>query len=68
MSDVFVVPNLNVAYETWVTVAWDKDNCNVTLVVTGEDSEGSLPTKISFDITADGNKPALSFLQSLSSA
>ena len=65
MSDVFVVPNLNVAYETWVTVDWDKDACKVRLVVTGKDSEGKdiigLPTKISFDITADGNKPALSF-------
>merc|ERR1719162_451376 len=34
MSDVFVVPNLNVAYETWVKVDWDKDACKVTEVVT----------------------------------
>lgn len=65
MSDVFVVPNLNVAYETWVTVDWDKDTCQVRQVETGENADGTpimgLPTRISFDINAQGNKPALSF-------
>ena len=60
MSDVFVVPNLNVAYETWIDVNWDKDACQVCLVL---DKDGAmvLPTRISFSIVPKDNKPALSF-------
>ena len=69
MSDVFVVPNLNVAYETFVSVYWNTTACTVLQVVTGNNTVTNnnnnvtmgLPTRIVFEINAKGNKPALSF-------
>ncbi len=54
MSDVFVVPNLNVMYEEVLEVKWE--NCTVTT-----EDDGTLPTRTIFDIEAPENEPALAF-------
>ena len=56
MSDVFVVPNLNVMYEETYDVKWDDLVCSVI-----ENEDGTLPIDIAFDIKAPTSKPAISF-------
>merc|ERR1712176_305219 len=57
MSDVFVVPNLNVMYEEVSIVEWISDQCKVKTL---EDNK-TLPTTTTFNIEAPENKPALAF-------
>ena len=56
MSDVFVVPNLNVMYEEVYVVEWNNTICAVN---TEEDDEP--PTTITFNIEDNENQPALAF-------
>jgi hypothetical protein len=51
LSDVMVVPNLNVEYHEVVNIGYDNDNCTVLK-----------ETEVKFDINDVKNKPAFSFL------
>ena len=57
-SDVFVVPNLNVKYESVDLVYWDNsdDKCGPKL---GESN--TFPTAVIFDLEAPSSEPALTF-------
>ena len=50
MSDVFVVPNLNVLFQEVIHVYWDEDECS-----------GLTSDKISFELDNPGNDPAVAF-------
>jgi len=54
-SDVFVVPNLHVAYNTIYKVFWNDQSCEPIL------DDGELPKSIEFDVEASDSKPAFSF-------
>mmetsp|Transcript_21609 Transcript_21609/g.27877 ORF Transcript_21609/g.27877 Transcript_21609/m.27877 type:complete len:1916 (+) Transcript_21609:457-6204(+) len=56
MSDVFVVPNLNVMYKEVYVVEWNNATCTVN---TEEDE--TVPTTITFNIQDTENQPALAF-------
>eukprot|EP00559_Dactyliosolen_fragilissimus_P002088 CAMPEP_0184871508 /NCGR_PEP_ID=MMETSP0580-20130426/40756_1 /TAXON_ID=1118495 /ORGANISM="Dactyliosolen fragilissimus" /LENGTH=2372 /DNA_ID=CAMNT_0027374173 /DNA_START=995 /DNA_END=8116 /DNA_ORIENTATION=+ len=56
MSDVFVVPNLNVMYQEVIVVEWDNATCSVAT-----DGNGTLPITTTFNIEDTENQPALSF-------
>jgi len=58
MSDVFVVPNLNVKYEPVYEVSWNNSTCGA---VTDDKLTPPLPTKILFNIEAPSTKAAMSF-------
>lgn len=62
MSDIFVVPNLNVMYEEVYVVEWDEATCSVTTepTVTTE-GDPPLPVTTVFDINADTTQPAMAF-------
>merc|ERR1712038_1044227 len=56
MSDVFVVPNLNVMYKEVFVVEWDNATCAVNT-----EEDGTVPTTITFNIEDTENQPALAF-------
>jgi len=56
MSDVFVVPNLNVMYREVYFVEWDKTTCAVTT-----EGDGTPPITTTFNIEDTENEPALAF-------
>ena len=56
MSDVFVVPNLNVMYREVYVVEWDNTTCAVTT-----EGDGGLPITTTFNIEDTENQPALAF-------
>lgn len=56
MSDVFVVPNLNVMYEEAYELDWDESTCSVET-----DEHDRLPVKSVFDVNDESNKPSMSF-------
>ena len=58
MSDVFVVPNLNVAYEIVYSVTWSADDCSP---IYQDPDLLSWPQNTQFDVNSPENKPALSF-------
>ena len=55
-SDVFVVPNLSVAFNEVLEIFWDDNTCKVIY-----EEDGKLPKKIEFDVESDDSKPAFSF-------
>ena len=57
-SDVFVVPNLNVKYESVDLVYWDNsdDKCGPKL-----EESNMFPTAVIFDLEAPSSEPALTF-------
>eukprot|EP00553_Chaetoceros_curvisetus_P004499 CAMPEP_0204614058 /NCGR_PEP_ID=MMETSP0717-20131115/1893_1 /ASSEMBLY_ACC=CAM_ASM_000666 /TAXON_ID=230516 /ORGANISM="Chaetoceros curvisetus" /LENGTH=252 /DNA_ID=CAMNT_0051626649 /DNA_START=807 /DNA_END=1565 /DNA_ORIENTATION=+ len=60
MSDVFVVPNLNVSYETVYVVAWKNEGCHPAR----KDYEGDnevWPSKALFNIDAESSQNYVSF-------
>lgn len=56
MSDVFVVPNLNVAYETVYDVKWSNETCSPIFV-----SGNVWPTEVKFAIESEDSKPSIAF-------
>ena len=56
MSDVFVVPNLNVMYQEVTVVEWNKEECSTETEV-----DGSLPVTTTFDIKSPSSQLALAF-------
>merc|ERR1712038_1517943 len=61
MSDVFVVPNLNVMYEDVYEVDWDNARCSVKEVVDSANGNKELPVKTTFDVKPPSSESALSF-------
>ena len=59
MSDIFVVPNLNVAYETVYDVKWSNETCSSIFV-----SDDIWPNDIKFTIESEDSVPAMSFYSS----
>ncbi len=55
MSDVFVVPNLNVFYEIVYIVSWNNDGCEPAL------RDGNWPTRVLFDVDAESSQNSLGF-------
>ncbi len=60
MSDVFVVPNLNVFYEIVYVVAWKNEGCHPDRKNNGEDNE-DWPSKVLFDVNAESSQNSLAF-------
>lgn len=64
-SDIFVVPNLNVAYEEVFILEWDFDSCRPKLEERYDSNEDKniteVPTSIIVDFKSPENKPAFSF-------
>ncbi len=61
MSDVFVVPNLNVMYKEVYIVEWDNATCSVKTEDDTKDPPDNLPFTTTFNIEDTENQPALSF-------
>ena len=61
MSDVFVVPNLNVMYEEVYIIEWDSEACAVKTEENDDTSTPPLPTTTTFNIEDPKNQPALAF-------
>lgn len=65
MSDVFVVPNLNMAYEIVYQVHWSNDICSPVRELIGTDKAGKnvtdWPSDVIFDVKSEKNKASLSF-------
>lgn len=59
-SDVFVVPNLNVAYDEVIIAEWNNTSCKPILENEGTPDEG-FPSRIEFDVNSDSTKPAFSY-------
>ena len=55
MSDVFVVPNLNVMYRNVQVVHWENEKCAV------EEIDGALPETTTINLEDVKNQPALAF-------
>lgn len=57
MSDVFVVPNLNVLYETVYVVNWSNSTCSPVWI----NDDKAWPSKVVFDVDAESSQNSLAF-------